>query len=207
MMRRDRPASSSSSKAHLAAASLPVALAIVTAIAGGLASAGYALRARSGFERLTVGDWTSETAPGSDEGDPYARARARLRGLLPLGAAEGFAFTARRDSEGSALSLRCRYRIDGALPPARLWTLSAFDMDEAASPSPVATLTSHQALYRGDGSLAIEIGPRASPGNWMKTAGDGAMRLDLTLYDTPSVSRSGISPPVLPSIGKTGCDA
>lgn len=207
-MQRDRPVSSPKNYSGPASETVfSTIMAVVTALALGAGSAVYALQARDESETTAVGGWTSQAVFRTGEANPYVRARAALSGLLPLGQAEGIAFKALRDTDGALLLMRCRYRMNGFLPPARLWTLSAFSADGRAESWNAAALTSHQVLYAGDGAVTIEIGPQAAPGNWLKTDGPGGMALALTLYDTPSVSRGGISRFVLPSIGKVGCDA
>ena len=44
--------------------------------------------------------------------------------------------------------------------------------------------TSQEIVRNADGSFAIDVAPRASPGNWLPTGGIERYELVLRLYDT-----------------------
>ncbi|CAG0994763.1 MAG: DUF1214 domain-containing protein [Rhizobiaceae bacterium] len=182
---------------------------IAIAVGGGTASVWYVLRAQDGIGALTVGDWTAFPSIGTPAADPYARARIARDGILPLGRAEGLAFIAERDSAGNRLRRDCDYRVEGATPTARFWTLVAADptlaaLDHGGRPSAVQ---SRQILRKADNSFAIAVGPRPAPGNWIRIDGTGSLALVLTLYDTPVTGGAGLGEFELPQVLRTGCDA
>jgi hypothetical protein len=179
-------------------------------IVGGGASVWYTLKANESIGAVTVGEWTAFPLIGTPDADPYSKARVAREGLLALGRAEGLSFSAQRDSAGEALRRECSYRIEGAVPPARFWTLYAADAAGnviRAGERRSAALHSYQLLRLVDNSVSIAAGPHPAPGNWLSLSGDGPMTLVLTFFDTPIASSTGASDIVLPSIVKVGCDA
>ncbi len=189
---------------------LPTVLLLAIAIGGGAASVYYALAAQGGPGAVTRGTWTTFPELGTRAADPYSKARIARQGVLALGLAEGLTFTASRDAGGAALRRECRYRIAGAFPVARFWTLYAADSGHRVLPLAgprKAALQSLAALRQPDDTLTIDVGARAEPGNWLAVSGSGPMTLVLTLYDTPSTNSAGVGGIVLPEIRRTGCDA
>ncbi|MEW9806825.1 DUF1214 domain-containing protein [Mesorhizobium sp. ZMM04-5] len=179
-------------------------------IVGGGASVWYALKANEGFGAVTIGSWTAYPYVGTADADPYSRARASREGLLALGRAEGLAFTATADADGAPLRRECTYSIEGAVPPARFWTLYASDPSGAVihgGSRRAGALHSFQLLRLADNAIAISAGRHPAPGNWLALSGSGPMTFVLTFFDTPIASSSGAADVVLPSIIMVGCDA
>ncbi len=187
-----------------------ILVALAIALVGGGASVWYALKANEGGGAVTIGTWTAFPYLGTPDADPYSKARVAREGLLALGRAEGLSFSTETDSAGERLRLECTYRIEGAMPSARFWTLYAADPSGAAvkgGERRAATLHSQQFIRLADNSVSITAGPHVAPGNWLALAGAGPMSLVLTFFDTPIASSTGASDVVLPTIEKVGCDA
>lgn len=187
---------------------LTIFLSSVIAVGGGAASAWYALESAEGVGALTVRGWTAYPNAGSPDADPYSKARVAREADLPLGRAEGIAFTTGRDSGGEPLRLSCTYRVEGEVPSARFWTLHVTHMQASGlSPAPRAAAVSSQTLMReGNGSVVVTASRHPSPGNWLALSGDGTMALALTLYDTPVASDEDIAETQLPQVLRVGCD-
>jgi len=188
---------------------LKAAFVLALALGGGIFSVHFILDRFNGFGELQVGAWTAFPDDGTADADPYSRARAARKAYLALGTAEGLPFYARRDSSGRDLQRGCTYRLTGATPPARFWTIYP------ATPNlnPIrprdglqAALHSQEVLYEDDGSVSIIIGPDARTGNWLPVEGHGGLVLAMTLYDTPAASSSGLSDLVMPALVRTGDD-
>lgn len=184
-------------------------LVLVVAIGGGAASVWIMLESTPPIGTLSAGPWTAYPRAGTPEADPYSRARFAREGGTPLGRAEGLVFIAGRDSQGAALRRACTYRIEGAFPPARLWTLHAVDRTGALVP-PLgrrrAALHSGMVLYEPDGNLAVTVSAHPAPGNWLAVTGDGPVQLVLTLLDTPVSTGLDGADLVLPQIARVSCD-
>jgi len=191
---------------------IPLVIALALALAFGLGVAGsvWALRATVGFGAIALGPWTAFPAAQTTAADPYAKAHRARDGRLLLGSAEGLAFTAAADSEGRNLVARCRYRIEGITPPARLWTLHAADREgnplSATRPDLPTGVNAWSVLRRPDGSFVIDIASAATPGNWLAVPeGREAFLLVLTLLDTPTAGSSGVIDLAMPGIVRLGC--
>ena len=181
---------------------------LAIAIGGGAASVWYALNVEEGIGAVTIDSWTAYPEMGAPDADPYSKARQARLGLLPLGRAEGLAFTASNDAGGAPLSRKCSYLIEGSTPPARFWTLYAADRALRMIPPEgrrKPALQSLAILRNPDNSFVIAVGPDATPGNWLRVSGSGPMVLVLTLYDTPVAGVIGAEDVQLPQVLRTAC--
>jgi hypothetical protein len=184
------------------------ALAVCIAVIGGAGSVWLALERDFGFGAVAIGSWVAFPDHGTPQADPYSRARFSRETDLALGRAEGLVFTARRDADGEALRRACTYRMEGSLPPARFWTLSARDAGNAviAIDGRAPALHSQALLRRPDNSVVTTVSRHPAPGNWLALAGAGPFSLVLTLYDTAIASSARIAEVELPRIVREGCD-
>lgn len=185
-----------------------LSLAIAIGLGGG--SVWYALNAQDGVGAIRIGQWTAFPDIGTQGADPYSKARVAREGVLALGRAEGLSFIAERDESGEPLKRECAYTIEGSYPTARFWTLYAADQSLGVidtGKSRQAALQSYEVLRQADNTVAISVGNRPAPGNWLLTNGSGKMYFVLTFYDTPIASSTGLSDVTLPRILRAGCHA
>lgn len=158
---------------------------------------------------VAVGPWVTQPKVGTTAIDPYAQAGLARSGAVPLSVNEGLTFTATTDDTGYRLLRSCSYHLDGGMPPARFWTLSAtgrdgLAIDDAARRS---TFTSTDVIRDAEGHVAIDAAPEARPGNWLPLSGDGPLTLTLRLYDTPLTANTAeIGAAALPAITRLGCN-
>ncbi|MGX7709055.1 DUF1214 domain-containing protein [Methylobacterium sp. Gmos1] len=197
----------------------------------GLASANWATRGRYPFGGVALNAWTAWPKIGSRDADPYVRAIHARTGEVPLALGEGLLLTALTDDAGRRLDPSCRYRIAGATPPARAWTLTVerrghapdatakeapmeAPKDAAARPAqgggvplPRTGFTSTEVLRDRDGRFAVVVSPAVQPGNWLPMPeGEGSIRLVLRLYDTPVAASTGVlEREGVPSITREDC--
>jgi len=184
-------------------------LAVSIALVGGAGSVWLALERDFGFGSVAIGSWVAFPDHGTPEADPYSRARFSRETDLALGRAEGLVFTARRDADGAILERRCAYRMEGSVPPARFWTLSARDAANAViaiEDGRARALHSQALLRQPDNPAVITVSNHPAPGNWLALTGAGPFSLVLTLYDTAIASSSRIAEVELPRIVREGCD-
>ncbi|WP_421929231.1 DUF1214 domain-containing protein [Neoaquamicrobium sediminum] len=184
------------------------ALTLAIAIGGGAASVWLVVERDFEFGTVTIGNWTAYPKRGTPAADPYSKARFSREADLALGYAEGLVFTATRDASGALLRRECDYRVEGSLPPARFWTLSARDADGGfiASDDSVPALHSYALLRQPDNTVATTVSRNPVPGNWLAVDGSGALALVLTLYDTAVASSARIADVELPQVLREGCD-
>ncbi|WP_173931127.1 DUF1214 domain-containing protein [Chelativorans sp. Marseille-P2723] len=180
------------------------------AIGGGAGSVLLLMESTTGVGTFGEGPWSATPRAGTPDADPYTRARFVREGGVPLGRAEGIAFSASRDSAGAPLNRKCTYRIEGQVPLARFWTLYAANPSGMLLP-PFArrqpALHSLMAIRGPGNAYTITVSPHPSPGNWLATNGEGQMRLHLTLFDTPVSADLPIGHLTLPDITRVSCDA
>jgi hypothetical protein len=173
---------------------------MVTALAGaalGLAATHFMVSRGLSFDRVMAGPWRAMPQVPATGGDPYARAAIARSGQAPLGVAEGLAFTAVIDSDGATLDAACDYRVSGAVPPTRFWTLTVTDADgklvaSAARQVRRAGFTSSEILRDGVGGFQIVLAREARAGNWLPLAQPGSFMLALRLYDSPHSLQAGV---------------
>ena len=183
-------------------------LALAIGIPAGAALSWNAVRTERSFGSVTIGSWTAWPGQGSPEADPYLRARVAAEAIVPLGVAEGIEFEANGDANRRPLERRCNYRLEGPMPQARFWTLSA--MDDAgrvigAAEGQHATAHSSSLLREPDGTAPVSLGPRPAPGNWLPVTGTGPLTLKLRLYDAASAGDLALLEPIMPRITLVSC--
>lgn len=185
-----------------------LAVAAASAVLG-IGSAWLAVVGDFGFESIRAGAWTAWPTAGAAKADPYIRARAARIGELPVSAAEGTAFMAREDDAGAPLTGNCDYRIAGRTPAAQWWTLTLHrdeDLSLIAGPAGRHGFVSAGILRAPDGSFAIDVSPRARPGNWLPSDEKaGRLRLVFRFYDTPVATGGSVHDIEMPRIEKGGC--
>lgn len=186
-----------------------VLLCLGIALAGGVGSAHYMIKAGSPLTTRHVGPWEVWKDAGRVEADPYTRAHFATAGRLPTGSRNALYFLAAGDSDGRTLSAQCDYTISGRGPNAQWWSLSAYDGDgqlfaNAAERYAYSTAT---VMRAADGSFAITLSREARAGNWLPVAGRGAVQLMLSVYglETGEIRRGGQDQSGLPIITKGAC--
>ncbi|UHC15633.1 DUF1214 domain-containing protein [Methylobacterium currus] len=203
-----------------------VLYALALGVGLGLASANWATRGRYPFGGVALNAWTAWPKIGSRDADPYVRAIHARTGEIPLALGEGLLLTALTDDAGRRLDPSCRYRVAGATPPARAWTLSVERRGHAkevakqgadqavkhaapagAMPPPRTGFTSTEVLRDRDGRFSVIVSPTVQPGNWLPMPeGEGSIRLVLRLYDTPVAASTGVlEREGVPSITREDC--
>ncbi len=187
-----------------------LSLAYVIALGAGLglASAHYAVAHRPIVGKVRIGPWETWPNSGGRDVDPYMRAYLARGVHLPLGTGEGIELIAESDDSGRELEGRCRYRIFGATPTTRAWTLTVTDLDGRVFPAPITrTGFSDAEIVRDEsGSMDIVAAPGVQGGNWLPLAANRRFALRLRLYDTPlSGQAGGLRAEMLPRISRGEC--
>lgn len=176
------------------------------ALVGGASSVAWVLASGYKLGAVRVGPWTSFPDAGTRDADPYARAEVAIDGILSLGRAEGVGFSADRDSDRQPLEADCSYVVSGHMPPGRFWTLRSEPLNQRTTFGRQPALHSRGVLRSPDDAVAISVGRRPKPGNWLQAVGEGRMRLVLTVYDSSATAGPASGDLAMPSIKKAACD-
>ena len=187
---------------------LKTLLALACGVAMGLFLTWLTIERGYGFGAVKAGPWTAWPRSGTAEADPYARAALARNAETPLGLAEGLAFTASEDSAGRQLDAACLYRLSGAVPPARYWTLTLSDARGRLAETAQGRygFTSAEILRDGDGRFEISVARGVQPGNWLQPGAQKRFLLALRLYDSPvSATASALERAALPVITRGEC--
>lgn len=178
-------------------------------VAGGLALT--AMRVRTPDQPMPqTAPWNANLLAGSVSADSLTRARVAVGGLLALGRNETLYYTARQDSEGRPLLSRCEYRISGAVPDARWWSITAYaeDLFLFSGAGGHYSVNSSQALADGAGRFSVRSGPEAAGRNGapvdLLTPGTRPLLLTLRLYnpsDALQTDPGRLQAPVIERLG------
>ncbi|WP_181704324.1 DUF1214 domain-containing protein [Chthonobacter albigriseus] len=172
----------------------------------GLGSVWFVLETSALDAGTAIGPWRVQTGETGSDRHPYAAARASREGRIGLGPAEGVAFEARFDAAGQPFNPACHYTIEGALPPADLWTLAVTDDAGHLPRNPAGRtgFTSRDAIRQPDGGILITVGRTARPGNFVPTGSLASLVFTLRIY-APGLSARLPGPELLPAIRRLSC--
>lgn len=186
---------------------LTILLTLTLALGLGIWSAREATARYPKFGALQIGVWKAYPTVGTEESDPYLRAKVARESIFVLGSAEGLEFIAETDSAGDRLSSSCDYIIEGRVTNARLWTLQTSDKPRSLNQNETirGISNSHIVSYRPDGTFTLRLAKRIKPGDWAPLNEEGPFNLVLTAYDSAIASSTGIATPELPEIRAEDC--
>jgi hypothetical protein len=155
------------------------------------------------------GSWQTSLAAGSEAADPWTRAQVAVHGLFALPRSETLYFNATRDSQGDRLVGTCRYRIRGADPDARWWSITAYGADDflIASRAHLYAVSKTDVARATNGDFAILVGgepPRGARASWIP-AGTGPFALALRLFNPGATMALDPADAALPVIDRVSC--
>lgn len=135
---------------------------------------------------VEVGVWRANLQAGSQDAGLYTRASIAVNALLALDRSETMYFVATHDDTGHPLRATCNYRVVGAPPKARWWSITAYadDMFLFDTPRGHHSLNGSTARLDGNGHFVLTVGSTEYPGtHWLAATGDGGIVLTLRLYN------------------------
>ena len=157
------------------------------ALIAGIASAWLWLT-RVGPSGVDAGVWRVNLLAGSPNADAYTRARVALGALLALDRRETLYYIARTDERGEPLRANCRYRLNGPVPAARWWSVTAYaeDFFLFANEQRRYSVNGQTAVLDAQGRFAFVTGPVAPAAGesltWLPTPGDRGLVFTLRVY-------------------------
>lgn len=164
---------------------------------------------------INVDDWRSDWSIGSENADPYVRARVARNGLMGLRKEEAVYFLKTEDDDGETLSEACTYRISGGTYPAAWWSITLYDSDNRLPMNEDAHLSFDQSQAEqlfgevgADWSFIVAAeAPEQPETAWVSSRAGGSFDLTLRLYQ-PSAALLEAPEETLkpPSIERLSCD-
>jgi hypothetical protein len=182
-------------------------LAVVAGLALGLGGAWLSVRGGLGAGAAKSGPWVTSAVTGSADADLRTRATVAIAGLLALSAKEAIYFNAEEDSAGAPLDGRCRYRVSGADPKARWWSVTLYGADHFLVANAEQRFSFHMRNVprTGLGAFAFDVGPSGEGEDWLPTGGQGHFALTLRAYNPDPAIIGRPDRANLPRIEKVSC--
>lgn len=154
--------------------------------------------------------WRSDWSIGSENANPYVRARVARNGLMGLRKEEAVYFIKTEDQSGTRLTEDCDYRVSGGAMPAAWWSITLYDADNRLPMNEDAALsfdqTKAERLGAGGGAnwsfLISSTAPAGRPDPaWVSSRAGGTFDLTLRLYQ-PSAELlddpvAALTPPII----------
>jgi len=157
-----------------------------------------------------VGTWRVNLLAGSRDADVYTRARIALGAVLALNRSETLYYTTDHDDNGVTLRAECHYRVEGLPPPARWWSLTAYDADHFLFPNDLKrySVSSETVRLDNEGRFSATIGAPTnssqSDASWIPTSRSGVIHLTLRLYSASEAVQHAPGLLATPSIRRVG---
>jgi hypothetical protein len=176
-------------------------------LALGLWTAWLTVRSPAPIDAITLGAWQAWPNAGTEDVDPYSRARLARTGEIPLGTGEGLTLLAQNDDLGAPLTSRCSYTIAGQTPPARLWTLAVEHTNGRVimDRGELGAIASDALLRTSDGGFEIVLSRDPKAGNWVSTDHASRFRVVVRLYDTTVRTTTALTTLTMPRISRERC--
>jgi hypothetical protein len=168
------------------------------------------IEAGSSLYTRSFGPWTTWTAAGRPDADPYTRAHTVRDGILPLSSTLELSYRAKSDSRGGKINASCDYAIVMDSFDNAWWSLAAFDATGRLIPNAAEryAFSSDTVMREADGRAIITLARDARPGNWLPIGGSSRITLILTLQDAAMAAavydRAATIKP-LPAIQRMAC--
>ncbi|MHA7898633.1 MAG: DUF1214 domain-containing protein [Henriciella sp.] len=139
---------------------------------------------------IDVDGWRSDWSIGSENANPYVRARVARNGLMGLRKEEAVYFLKTEDDSGEPLREACTYRVSGATFPAEWWSITLYDAENRLPINEDGRLSFDQtqaaSLNNGDASSWAFQVSSAAPSEpntaWVSSRAGGNFDLTLRLY-------------------------
>lgn len=141
---------------------------------------------------INIEGWRSDWSIGSQNANPYVRARVARNGLMGLRKEEAVYFMKTRDDAGEALREDCTYRVSGRTLPASWWSITVYDEESRLPMNADERLSYDQTKAEafsgaGDWSFIVSAqAPSADTAPWVSSRAAGAFDLTLRLYQPVS---------------------
>jgi hypothetical protein len=171
-------------------------LLLAAGLSFGLLSARYMMENASVASPIANSNWTEIKTDGGDLNASYLTGHFLRKGQVPPLKGTRF-FTRSLDDEGNSLRGDCVVTVEGKLPEARWWFVSAETGNTRTA------LDAGEAVREPTGEYAISISTNPVPGNWLTPPTTSSYNLSLVLLDaTAEPTTEALK---LPSVKRLWC--
>jgi hypothetical protein len=171
-------------------------LLLIAGLSFGLLSARYMMENASVAAPVADGKWMEIKTNSNDLKSIYLTGHFLRRGQVPPLKGSRF-FVRTLDDEGNSLRGDCVVTLEGQVPDARWWFVSA------ESPSKRTALDAGEAVREATGDYTISIAGSPVPGNWLLPPTSGTYTLSLVLLDVPPETAADVL--TLPAVKRLWC--
>jgi hypothetical protein len=168
-----------------------IPLMLLAGLGFGLLSARYMMENASVASPIAGGHWMEIRTEGTDINALYLTGHFLRRGEVPPLKGSRF-FVRHVDDDGNTLRGDCVVNIDGKIPEARWWFVSA---DAGGNRT---ALDAGEAVREATGDYSISISENPVPGNWLVPPTVGSYAITLVLLDAaPDIAADKLELPVV----------
>jgi hypothetical protein len=139
--------------------------------------------------------WREVKLDGEGLWSTYQSGHYLWRGKLPP-PQHARLFRRETDDDGQTLRSDCSVLVEGVVPKARWWMISADNGNEAHS------LSAGTVIREPNGTFSVTLGANAAQGNWLKLSGSRAYSIYLTLDDAREEDMKAME---LPQVRRLWC--
>jgi hypothetical protein len=167
-------------------------------------------------DAINVDNWRTDWSIGSENANPYVRARVARNGLMGLRKEEAVYFIRTEDDQGARLTEDCSYRVSGGAFPAQWWSITLYDGDNRLPMNTDRRLSFDQtqadALFAAQAPnwefLVARTAPESPSSPWVSSRAGGAFDLTLRLYQpSDALLDQPARALVPPQVQRLNCDA
>jgi hypothetical protein len=180
---------------HMKFQPLPLVL-IIAAVALGPLTAQYGMTNAQVSSSPGNAGWVEVRSEGDDMQAMYRSGYFLTKGQVPPPKGSRF-FVRNEDDEGNSLRGDCVVSVEGKVPDARWWFVSA------TRGSQRSTLDASETVREASGDHAIAISSNPTPGNWLEPPGTGSYELQLVLLGVDATGDASVPP--LPRVKRLWC--
>lgn len=163
---------------------------------------------------IDIDGWRSDWSIGSENANPYVRARVARNGLMGLRKEEAVYFLKTQDDQNERLKEGCVYAVTGGGFPAGWWSITLYDSDSRLPMNDDQRLSFDQTQAGarfGDETWRFEISstpPNRANTPWVSSRAAGDFDLTLRLYQPASALLEDPGTALVPPrIERLSCDA
>jgi hypothetical protein len=169
---------------------------LVAGLSLGLLSARYLMENASTAAPLPGGQWTEIKTSADDLKSIYLTGHFLQRGEVPPLKGSRF-FVRQLDDDGNILRGDCVVTLEGKMPEARSWLVSADGKNQRSA------LDASEAVREASGDYTISISTSPVPGNWLVPPTTGSYAMTLVLLDIAQTDPN--EKLVLPTVKRLWC--